>query len=93
MQQYFTFATSSPDTKTTHELLYGMPPGTINLKMFGCRAYVCVHKANRITKFSGRVTLEMYAGSQNDLHYVYIKGRTELMTTEYIAFDETVSAL
>lgn len=74
--------------KTPHELFFAIPSRNDKLHVFGYGAYVYVHKLNRKTEFSRQALLCSYDGLRNGLHHVYVPGRTELLTTKHVSFDE-----
>lgn len=84
-------APSPLDMKILHELLYGRPTRKSNLTIFRWDAYLHVHKENRKTKLSNRVTSDMHIGSQDGLHHVYIRERRELVAAKHVTFEETFS--
>lgn len=86
---------SNPNNITPHEAFFGYKPNLSFLKIFGCRAYVHIEKANRKSKLDKNANIGMYVGIPKGVkgYLIYLFDSQKVVISRNVVFDEKVLGL
>lgn len=76
------------DSRTPMEALLGTVLDNSKLRIFGCVAFVQVHKKWQGKTFEGKADRGIYLGDEHGLQRVYLSGSRRCATTRHLSLDE-----
>lgn len=75
--------------KTLYQVLFGKKPENSEIKIFGCRGFLNIHRAQRRSKMADHSVPGLFTGAHNGMFRINLLKEGQLMKTRNVTFDET----